>query len=84
MASRRMGLIYKDWQGDKCKLTGNIIIRPWGPAPMEALYCPEADRGMRFDDLALGVKWPVAVSTAVLADKDMRLPLLADIQPYEA
>ena len=22
------------------------------------LYCPAADRGMRFDDPALGIEWP--------------------------
>ena len=48
------------------------------------LYCPTAERGMRFDDPALGIKWPEVVSNAVLSDKDMRHPLLADIQPYEA
>lgn len=48
------------------------------------LYCPTAERGMRFDDPALGIKWPEVVSTVVLSDKDMRHPPLADIQPYEA
>ena len=48
------------------------------------LYCPTAERGMRFDDPALGIKWPEVVSTVVLSDKDMQHPLLADIQPYEA
>ena len=48
------------------------------------LYCPASERGMRFDDPALGIKWPEVVSTVVLSDKDSRLPLFADIQPYEA
>ena len=47
------------------------------------LYYPASERGMRFDDPALGIKWPEVVSTVVLSDKDMRLPLFADIQPYE-
>ena len=47
------------------------------------LYCPASERGMRFDDPALGIKWPEVVSTVVLSDKDSRLPLFADIQPYE-
>jgi dTDP-4-dehydrorhamnose 3,5-epimerase len=45
------------------------------------LYCPAAERGMRFDDPALGIKWPEVVSAVVLSDKDKRLPLFADIQP---
>jgi len=47
------------------------------------LYCPASERGMRFDDPALGIKWPEVVSNVVLSDKDTRLPLFADIQPYE-
>ncbi len=45
------------------------------------LYCPAAERGMRFNDPALGIKWPEVVSAVVLSDKDKRLPLFADIQP---
>ena len=48
------------------------------------LYCPASERGMRFDDPALGIKWPDVVSTVVLSDKDKQLPLFAAIQPYEA
>ena len=48
------------------------------------LYCPASERGMRFDDPALGIKWPEVVSNVVLSDKDKQLPLFADIQPYEA
>ena len=48
------------------------------------LYCPAFERGMRFDDSALGIKWPEVVSNVVLSDKDTHHPLFADIQPYEA
>ena len=47
------------------------------------LYCPDAERGMRFNDTALGIKWPEVVSTVVLSDKDAKFPVLADIQPYD-
>lgn len=45
------------------------------------LYCPTSERGIRFDDPALDIKWPEINSTVVLSDKDARLPLLRDIEP---
>ncbi len=41
-----------------------------------AEYAPELDRGVRWDDPAIGVRWPVA--DPVLSAKDGRLPLLKD------
>jgi dTDP-4-dehydrorhamnose 3,5-epimerase len=35
-----------------------------------ALYVPSAVRGVRYDDPAFGVKWPVAVSAISAADRD--------------
>jgi dTDP-4-dehydrorhamnose 3,5-epimerase len=37
-------------------------------------YTPGAERGLRYDDPALGIEWPVAVS--VISDKDRAWPLL--------
>jgi dTDP-4-dehydrorhamnose 3,5-epimerase len=42
-------------------------------------YNPGAEGGVRFDDPALGIRWPVAAAEAVVADKDRNLPLLADM-----
>ena len=47
------------------------------------LYCPAADRGMRFDDPALGIEWPRIGVELRLSDKDMRHPGLAGIEPWE-
>lgn len=47
------------------------------------LYCPEADRGMRFDDPALGIEWPQVDVELRLSEKDQRHPLLADIEAWE-
>lgn len=44
-----------------------------------ALYAPDADRGIRWDDAAIGVDWPI--SAPVLSEKDARAPLLAEIPP---
>ena len=47
------------------------------------LYCAAADRGMRFDDPALGIEWPQVDVELKLSEKDRRHPLLADIEPWE-
>lgn len=46
------------------------------------LYCPSADRGLRFDDPALGIVWPEMDVRLTLSEKDMRHPLLKDIEPW--
>lgn len=39
-------------------------------------YRPEAERGLRYSDERLGIKWPLPVS--VLSDKDATWPLIAE------
>jgi len=41
------------------------------------VYHPEADRGVRWDDPAIGIDWPVAEPN--ISDKDRRAPLLSAI-----
>ena len=38
------------------------------------LYDRDAERGVRWDDPALGITWPVGPAAALLSDKDMLLP----------
>ena len=45
-------------------------------------YSPEHDRGVMWDDPALGINWPVAGGEAVLSDKDRRQPLMAELPPF--
>ncbi len=42
-------------------------------------YDRAADAGIRWDDPALAIDWPVA--EPILSDKDARAPLLADVPP---
>jgi dTDP-4-dehydrorhamnose 3,5-epimerase len=49
---------------------------------MTQYYAPEADKGLAFDDPALGIAWPVAASAAILSDKDKRHPRLEDLPAY--
>lgn len=44
-----------------------------------APYAPQHDRGIAFDDPALGIQWPVTRAQAILSDKDKKQPPLADI-----
>ena len=46
------------------------------------LYCPAADRGMRFDDPALGIEWPDVGVELTLSKKDSDNPRLDDIEPW--
>jgi dTDP-4-dehydrorhamnose 3,5-epimerase len=45
---------------------------------VDTYYDPAKERGVRYDDPTLGVKWPVA--SPVLSARDQALPLLADAQ----
>ena len=44
-----------------------------------ALYDPKADAGIRWNDEALGIDWPV--SDPLLSDKDRITPFLHDVAP---
>ncbi len=43
-----------------------------------AYYAPDRDRGIRWNDPALGIEWGVDEAKAVLSEKDKKNPLLAD------
>lgn len=45
-------------------------------------WAPDVDRGIAWNDPALGIEWPVAEDDAVLSDKDRSQPLLADIPEH--
>jgi len=44
----------------------------------DALYSPQFERGFRFDDPDLGIKWPLP--PVGISDKDLQLPLLKDFK----
>ena len=45
-------------------------------------YAPECDRGIRWNDPALGIAWPVGPSDAILSAKDANNPLLGELPAY--
>ena len=44
-------------------------------------YSPEHETGLRWDDPALGIDWPLDGGAPTLSDKDRSLPALADFRP---
>lgn len=44
---------------------------------VDAPYAPQHDRGLAWDDPALGIAWPVAPGAAILSDRDRLWPGLA-------
>lgn len=46
-----------------------------------AYYAPQWDRGVRWDDPAIGIVWPLA-GAPTLSTKDQALPLLKDAEVY--
>jgi len=45
------------------------------------VYSPAHDRGLAFDDPALGIDWGIDLRSAVLSDKDRKQPRLAELGP---
>jgi dTDP-4-dehydrorhamnose 3,5-epimerase len=45
-------------------------------------YSPEHDKGVRWNDPAIGITWPVTPETALTSPKDRALPLLSNIPNY--
>lgn len=46
---------------------------------VSAPYAPQCDRGVRWDDPAIGIAWPLDGMEPVLSDKDRKAPCLAEI-----
>lgn len=44
-------------------------------------YEPASDRGVRWDDPEIGIKWPVNAAEAILSRKDAALPMLSSLGP---
>jgi dTDP-4-dehydrorhamnose 3,5-epimerase len=42
-------------------------------------YSAAHDKGLAWDDPALGIAWPVAAARAILSEKDRQQPLLRDL-----
>jgi dTDP-4-dehydrorhamnose 3,5-epimerase len=45
-------------------------------------YSPQHDKGLLWNDPALGIQWPVSAGEAVLSQRDTKWPRLADLADY--
>jgi dTDP-4-dehydrorhamnose 3,5-epimerase len=59
-----------------CTLLPDTVIHYKVTAP----YSPECDAGLAWDDPEIGIEWPFE-GQAVLSEKDMKQPRLADLPP---
>lgn len=48
---------------------------------IDGYYAPAAERGLRWNDPAVGIDWPTPEREMVINDRDRNLPLLADFDP---
>lgn len=63
-----------------CSLEPNTVIC----YKVTAYYSADCDKGLRWDDPAIGIDWPDAANPDTLSSKDRQLPLLADLPDYFA
>lgn len=56
-----------------CTLEPDTIVAYKVTAP----YAPGSERGVRWDDPALGIAWPLEPAAAILSGRDRGLPLLS-------
>lgn len=61
-----------------CTLAPNTIIA----YKVTKYYSSEHDKGLAWDDPAVGVKWPAVADPETLSAKDRRQPYLSDISKY--
>jgi dTDP-4-dehydrorhamnose 3,5-epimerase len=48
---------------------------------MDGYYVPADERGLLWNDPAIGIDWPVPEAELTINDRDRALPLLADFEP---
>jgi len=46
-------------------------------------YAPQAEAGIRWNDPAVGISWPIDPHAVQTSDKDLRQPLLRDAELFE-
>lgn len=76
-ANKRQLLVPQGFAHGFCTIVPNTEVL----YKVDEFYSPEHDRGIAWNDPALGIDWPTA--TPVLSDKDTKHPLLKDAEIFE-
>ena len=50
---------------------------------VDNVYAPQADAGIRWNDPALGIEWPIDFKEVLTSEKDLKQPLLKDAECFE-
>jgi dTDP-4-dehydrorhamnose 3,5-epimerase len=50
---------------------------------VDNVYAPQAEAGIRWDDPALGIEWPIDPQEVLTSEKDMRQPLFGDAECFD-
>jgi dTDP-4-dehydrorhamnose 3,5-epimerase len=50
---------------------------------VDNVYAPQAEAGIRWNDPALGIDWPIDPKDVLTSDKDLRQPLLCDAALFD-
>ena len=50
---------------------------------VDNVYAPQAEAGVRWNDPALGIEWPIAPQDVLTSDKDLRQPLLSEAECFD-
>jgi dTDP-4-dehydrorhamnose 3,5-epimerase len=61
-----------------CTLTGEVVVS----YKVTAYYSRDDDRGVRWDDPDIGIRWPDIADSALMSEKDRRQPSLAELPGY--
>lgn len=72
--NKRQLLVPKGFAHGFCTIIPNTQVL----YKVDEYYSPEQDRGILWNDLALGIDWPT--SNPILSDKDQKHPLLQDAE----
>ncbi|MDQ8733039.1 dTDP-4-dehydrorhamnose 3,5-epimerase [Paenibacillus sp. LHD-38] len=73
-ANKRQLLVPQGFAHGFCTLVPNCEVQ----YKVDALYSPEHDRGIAWNDPALAIDWPT--TKPILSDKDNKHPVLADAE----
>ena len=50
---------------------------------VDNVYAPQAEAGIRWNDPALGIEWPIDPAEVLTSEKDLKQPLLKDAALFE-